>query len=122
MKINKKELISIIQETETFINPNIQLEQYSIDAICAVDIIYYAGFEHSDIKNAFIIDLGAGTGRLSILCAYFNASYVLSVDIDINALNILKKNILNLGLEQVIFPICANIDNFEISTKNSLIV
>ena len=117
MKINKKELISIIQETETFINPNIQLEQYSIDANCAVDIIYYAGFEHGDIKNAFIIDLGAGTGRLSILCAYFNASYVLSVDIDINALNILKKNILNLGLEQVIFPICANIDNFEISNK-----
>ncbi|MFX1571023.1 MAG: METTL5 family protein [Promethearchaeota archaeon] len=117
MKINKKELISIIQDTETFVKPDITLEQYSIDAVCAVDIIYYAGFEHNDIKNAFIIDLGAGTGRLSILSAYFNASYVLSVDIDINALNILKKNILNLDLDQIIFPICASIDNFEISKK-----
>ncbi len=118
MKFNKKELISIIQDTETFINPDIELEQYSIDARCAVDIIYYAGFEYNDIKNAFIIDLGAGTGRLSISSAFFNASYVLSVDIDMNALSILKRNILNLDLAQVIFPICADIDYLEISKKN----
>jgi putative methylase len=117
MKLNKKELISIIQDTETFIKPIIQLEQYSIDASCAVDIIYYAGFENNDIKNAFIIDLGAGTGRLSISSAFFNASYVLSVDIDMNALLILKRNILNLDLDQIIFPICADIDNFHISKK-----
>ncbi|MHA2390390.1 MAG: hypothetical protein ACXAEX_00335 [Promethearchaeota archaeon] len=66
MKINKNELISIIQNTKTFINPKIELEQYCIDAISAVDIIYFAGFEYDDITNRFIIDLGSGTGRLSI--------------------------------------------------------
>lgn len=120
MKINKKELISIIQKTETFTKPIIELEQYSIDANCAVDIIYYAGFEYNDIEDALIIDLGAGTGRLSIASAFFNASYVLSVDIDINALKILKNNIVALDLNQVIFPICADIDHFEISHKNLL--
>lgn len=117
MKINKKELISIIQNTETFTNPKIELEQYCIDARCAVDIIYYAGFEFNDINEAIIIDLGAGTGRLSIASAYFNPTHVLSVDIDMIALNILRKNILTLHLDQVVFPVCADIEYFEISKK-----
>ncbi len=117
MKLSKKELISIIQQTESFINPKIKLEQYCIDANCAVDIIYYAGFEYDDINQALIIDLGAGTGRLSIASALFKASYVLSIDIDINALQVLKKNILSLDLSQVIFPICTDIEYFEISRR-----
>ncbi len=118
MKFSKKNLVSVIQNTESYSNPIIELEQYCIDASSAVDIIYYAGFEYNDIKNAFIIDLGAGTGRLSIASAFFNANYVLSVDIDINALKILKRNVLTLDLNQVIFPICADIEYFEISHKN----
>jgi putative methylase len=114
MKISKKELISIIQNTETFVNPNIHLEQYCINASCAVDIIYYAGFEFNDINKAIVIDLGAGTGRLSIASALFNASYVLSVDIDVNALNILRKNILMIELDHVIFPLCADIESLNI--------
>ncbi|MFW9875720.1 MAG: METTL5 family protein [Candidatus Thorarchaeota archaeon] len=115
MKINKKNLISIIQTTESFNNPKIELEQYCIDAACAVDIIYYAGFEYNDINNSMIIDLGAGTGRLSIASALLRSNYVLSVDIDINALIILKKNAISLDLTDIIFPICADIERFEIS-------
>ena len=117
MKFNKKELISIIQNTETFTSPIIELEQYSVNASCALDIIYYAGFEFNDINQAFVYDLGAGTGRLSIASAFFNASYVLSVDIDINALKILKKNVHSLELDNIIFPLCADIEFFEISQR-----
>lgn len=117
MKLSKKELISIIQNTESFTNPKIQLEQYCIDAGCAVDIIYYAGFEFNDIRDKLIVDLGSGTGRLSIASAFFNASHVLSVDIDINALQILKKNVLSLDLDHIISPICADIEFFEISKR-----
>ena len=119
MKINKKQLISLIQNTETFTNPKIELEQYCIDANCAVDIIFYAGFEFNDIKQAFVIDLGAGTGRLSLTSALFKANYVLSVDIDISALKILKRNIFYLNLNHIVSPICADIKYFEIS-KNLL--
>ncbi|NVM36647.1 MAG: 50S ribosomal protein L11 methyltransferase [Candidatus Lokiarchaeota archaeon] len=118
MKLSKKELVSIIQNTESFNNPKIQLEQYCIDASCAVDIIYYAGFEHNDIdQSTFIIDLGAGTGRLSIASAFFKAAYVLSVDIDLSALEILKENILSLELSHIISPLCADIEYLEISRR-----
>ena len=120
MRLNKRELISIIQNTKSFSNPKIELEQYCIDASCAVDIIYYAGFEFNDISKAIIFDLGAGTGRLSIASAILNACYVLSVDIDMNAINILKKNVMSLDLKHVIFPICADIKHFEISKGNHL--
>ena len=120
MKINKKELISIIQNTESFIKPKIELEQYCIDATSAIDILFFAGFEYSDITNRFIVDLGSGTGRLSIASAYLNANAVLSVDIDINALNSLQRNIKNLRLENIIFPLCADVGNLELSKKHLL--
>ncbi len=115
--MKKKEIVSIIQNTATFTNPKIELEQYCIDASSAVDLIYFAGFEFDDIKNRLIFDFGAGTGRLSIASAYFKATYVLSIDIDWSALKILNENILNLDLKHIIFPICSDIDNFEISNS-----
>jgi putative methylase len=115
MIINKKEIIFKIQNTETFSNPKVDLEQYTIDASCAVDIIFFAGFEFNDIHQKLIIDLGTGTGRLSIASTFFLPIYVLSVDIDINALSILKKNTKKLQLEDIILPICTDVKNFEIS-------
>jgi putative methylase len=111
--INKKDLISLIQQTNGFLNPKIELEQYCIDAQSAVDIVFFAGVEFNDIKNKLVIDLGAGTGRLSVASAYLRASYVLSVDIDINALRILKENIIGLGLENIILPLCADVNHVE---------
>jgi putative methylase len=96
------------------LDPKIELEQYCIDAQSAVDIVYFAGVEHNDIKNQLIIDLGAGTGRLSIACAYLQAAYILSVDIDMSALRILKTNIAELGLENIILPICSDVNHFDI--------
>ena len=110
MKINKKQLISIIQNTESFTTPKVELEQYCIDALSAVDIIYFAGFEFNDINNKLVIDLGSGTGRLSIASAFLKPSMVLSVDIDLLALNILKENIFRLGLENVILPLCNDVN------------
>lgn len=115
MAISKKEFIFRIQNTETFIDPKVELEQYSIDASCAVDIIFFAGFEFNDINQKIIVDLGAGTGRLSIATTFFKPAYVLSVDIDLSALFILKKNIKKLQLENIIFPICTDVKYFEIS-------
>ena len=113
--INKKEIVFQIERTETFTDPKIQLEQYSINAACAVDIIFCAGFEFNDINNKFIVDLGTGTGRLSIASSFFNPIYILSVDIDFNALKILQKNIKKLKLEKKIFPMCADVKHFDIS-------
>ncbi|MHA1466959.1 MAG: METTL5 family protein [Promethearchaeota archaeon] len=113
--MKKKDIVSIIQNTATFTNPIIELEQYCIDASSAVDLIYFAGFEFNDIKNHIIFDLGAGTGRLSIASALFGAHSVLSVDIDWSTLLILRENIINLELDHIIFPVCSDLNNFEVS-------
>lgn len=115
--MKKKEIVSIIQNTATFSNPKIELEQYCIDASSCADLLYFIGFEFDDIKNRLIFDFGAGTGRLSIASAYFKATYVLSVDIDWSALKILNENILSLDLKHIIFPICSDINKFEISNS-----
>ncbi len=112
-------MISLLQQTEGFSNPNIKLEQYCIDAKSAVDIIFFAGVEFNDIKNRLILDLGAGTGRLSIACAYLQANYVLSIDIDFSALKILKRNIRKYSLESTIFPICSDINHLELFRSNN---
>ncbi|MFX0018580.1 MAG: METTL5 family protein [Promethearchaeota archaeon] len=114
-EIKKKEISSIIQNTAVFSSPKIELEQYCIDAISAVDIVFFAGFEFNDIRNHLIFDFGAGTGRLSIASSYFQPKYIISIDIDISAIQILKKNIKNLQLEYLIFPLCVDISRFEVS-------
>ncbi|MFX0025328.1 MAG: METTL5 family protein [Candidatus Hermodarchaeota archaeon] len=67
------------------------------------------------MKNHLIFDFGAGTGRLSIASSYFRPKYIISIDIDVSAIQILKKNIKNLQLEYLIFPLCADISRFEVS-------
>ena len=116
--INKKELIRIIQSTAPFSEPKVEFEQYSIDAVSAADIIYFAGFEFNDIDNNLIIDLGSGTGRLSIASAYLRANQVIGIDFDWSAIKIFKQNINELGLNHLINPICTNVSNFEFSKKN----
>ena len=67
MFIKKKEIISLIQGTKTFKNPKIALEQYTIDAESATNIVYHAGVENDDIQNTVVFDLGAGTMDVSLL-------------------------------------------------------
>ena len=110
--IKKKNLISIIQTTASFSNPKIKLEQYCIDAISAVDIVYFAGFEFNDIHDNLIIDLGTGTGRLSLASSFFNPIKVIGIDLDWSAVQIFKKNILYLNLEHIIYPICMDVNHF----------
>ncbi len=109
--MRKKELVTIIQKTKTFTNPNLSLEQYCISAISAVDIMYYAGFEHNDIENKIVLDLGAGTGRLSIAATYIRPVLVLNIDIDLSALIILKYNCDKLDLYHINHPIASDINH-----------
>ncbi|MHA1149549.1 MAG: METTL5 family protein [Promethearchaeota archaeon] len=113
--LKKKDLVSIIQQTAPFKDPKIELEQYCIDAQSAVDLIFFAGVEYNDIANCLIFDLGGGTGRLSLASAYFSPYYIISIDIDLEAIQILKENILDLELEDLIFPINMDVKELQIS-------
>ena len=95
----------MIQSTASFLNPKIDLEQYCIDAISAADIVYFAGFEFNDISKSLIVDLGSGTGRLSLASSFFNPVKVIGIDIDWQAIQIFKENILQLKLIEDVYPV-----------------
>ncbi len=108
--MKKKDLITLIQDTDCFIDPDVALEQYCTDAVSAVDIAYFAGVEFDDIEDKILVDFGAGTGRLTLASAFLNPKCIISVDIDKAALRILIKNVKKLDLTSPIHPICADLE------------
>ncbi len=117
IQFKKSDLISILQDLKSFTHPKIKLEQYTIDAVCAADIIFFAGVEFNDIKEKLILDLGAGTGRLSVASAFLLPRAIFSLDIDEEALAILLENINKINLPRFIHPICCDMGNIPLNLK-----
>ncbi len=81
------------RELELFLNsigshptPKLSLEQYTISAEVAAEILYIAAFQHDDIVEKDVIDLGTGTGRLALGAAFLGARSATGIDIDLDAL------------------------------------
>jgi len=72
-----------------------------------------------DISKKTVLDLGSGTGVLAILAAKEGAKSVTAVDIDPNAVTIMKQNFV-LNNEQEIVPILGQINS--VSTRFDLIL
>ena len=68
------------------LTPQIDLEQYTIPADLAADLLFRACYEFGDIEGKFVLDLGTGTGRLAIGASILGAEYVIGVDFDKEAL------------------------------------
>ena len=74
-------------------NPKSNLEQYTMEGKLASEILFFA---KEDILNNFVIDLGCGTGKLSIGAKLMGASSVIGIDIDEETLNTAQYNLKNL--------------------------
>ena len=103
----KKQLEMAIQSIPPHPNPTVELEQYSTPAIIAADLLWNA-YSLGDIENSEIIDLGCGTGILSIGSLLLGAKKVTGVDIDEESLAIARLNSENLNIEFV----CCDISDF----------
>lgn len=90
--IKKKNLISIVQSMEGFSAPNVKLEQYITDAVSTVDFLFYIGVDNKDLFGNIVLDLGAGTGRLGLTSLLMGAKFVVALEKDPAAIQILKKN------------------------------
>lgn len=73
-------------------NPKSNLEQYTIPGDLAAEILNLA-FLSNDIKNKRVLDLGCGSGRLTIGSALMEAKEVIGIDIDEEVLNIANENL-----------------------------
>jgi putative methylase len=100
MLLKKHQLINLIENLETFQTPKLDLEQYTTDPVATADLFYHITFEQRDLEGNLMVDLGCGTGNLSIAGAILGSSHVIGVDADSDALKICKKNIQSLDLEK----------------------
>jgi len=97
--IRKQELARTLQSVSPHPDPRAYLEQYTIPADLAADILFLACYVHEDIDGKFVLDLGTGTGRLAIGASILGAEYVVGIDIDRLALNVASESCKQLNLE-----------------------
>ena len=88
IQVRKHDLAIALQKIKPHPHPILALEQYTIPADLAAEILFTACYVHDDIKNKDVLDLGTGTGRLALGASILGASYVVGVDIDAASLKL----------------------------------
>ncbi len=95
--MKKKKLEILLEGVERYKNPKPYLEQYFTPAIIAADILFFAN-SMGDLEGKEVCDLGAGTGIFAIGAAILGAKKVYALEIDEEAIEILRRNIEKFGV------------------------
>ncbi|XP_068629592.1 rRNA N6-adenosine-methyltransferase METTL5 [Battus philenor] len=88
-----KTLEGHLQELSGFTKPKIKLEQYETPPHIASVALYTMQTQYEALENRLVLDAGCGTGILGLGAAFLGAGFVTAVDIDEDALEVLKENI-----------------------------
>lgn len=89
--MKKKDLAIALKDVENFVDPDPSLEQYMTDANLASDMLFEA-YANGDIAGMKVIDLGCGTGMLSIGSWLLGAGMVKGFDTSEKALSVAERN------------------------------
>ncbi len=89
--VKKKDLAIALQKVKNFDKPDPSLEQYMTNANLAAEMLFDA-YANGDIAGMKIIDLGCGTGMLSIGSWLLGAGAVKGFDISEKALSVAETN------------------------------
>jgi putative methylase len=89
MKLRQLEMA--LQKVKGFENPDPRFEQYTTPAVLASRLLFDA-FINGDIGGRSVLDLGCGTGVLSIGACLLGAEEVTGVDRDQGALRVAGEN------------------------------
>jgi putative methylase len=81
-------------------NPKAKLEQYTTSEDVAATMLYIA-YTSGDITGKTVLDLGCGSGRLSLGAAFLGAESVVGIDVDRVAVDTAVKNSAYTGVESV---------------------
>lgn len=85
-------LARTLSRLERFENAKLDLEQYATPGELAAELLWTARMA-GDIENRSVVDLGAGTGVLGIGALSLGASRVAFIEIDPDAIRILRHNL-----------------------------
>jgi len=108
--VRKRNLEIALSKVEAHPTPKAYLEQYTIPANIAAEILYIAAYVNNDIIGKKIADLGCGTGRLAIGAALLGAKEIVGVDIDKTAVKLAWKSAIRLGVKDKIQWLVTDID------------
>ena len=95
--IRKLDLEIFLSSIPVHPSPNASLEQYTISEAVAATMLYVAAYTYGDIIGKRILDLGCGTGRLSLASAFLGAESVVGIDINKTAIKIAHENSVRTG-------------------------
>jgi putative methylase len=111
--MRKKRLEALLERIPAHPSPKVALEQYTVPGETAAEILFIADKIFNDVKCRRIVDLGCGTGRLSIGAALLGACRVIAVDIDRAAVKLLRENLEKFNLKDRVQPVIADIQAVE---------
>jgi len=100
----------ILELVEPHPSPIPSLEQYTISARAAAQVLWFAAKRYDDVIGKLVLDFGCGTGRLGIGAALLGADYVVGVDVDLKALEVARLNAVNVGVDDKINFIHASVE------------
>ena len=107
--VRRSWLVRALESVPPHPKPVARLEQYTIPADLAADILFLAAFTFGDIQGKRVLDLGCGTGRLAIGAALLGAEEVLGVDIDELAIRVAVEASARLGVQDRVRWVVADI-------------
>ncbi|CDB92496.1 tRNA1(Val) (adenine(37)-N6)-methyltransferase [Acidaminococcus intestini] len=87
---------------------NLRIWQDEKEFSFTTDAVFLAAFPHM-VKKACVLELGCGTGAISLLAANRGAQSVLAVDKNPHVIELLKRSVRENGLEQQVMPFVGDI-------------
>lgn len=90
-------------------------------AVLAAHIVHTAA-ELGDIEGRCVLDLGVGTGMLSIASMMMGAALNVGVDVDMDALALARTNLTSLGLEDDIDLILSDVQDVDLQMKFDTVI
>ena len=97
--VRKLDLELFLSSIPVHPSPSASLEQYTTSEAVAATMLYVAAYTYGDIIGKRVLDLGCGTGRLSLASAFLGAKSVVGIDIDKTAIKLAHENSVQTGFK-----------------------